>query len=62
MKRTHGRALAYAPQGFAQIATAADKGNFEIVLLNVVAVVCRRQHLGLVDVVDANRLKDLQDM
>ena len=52
----HGCALADAAQGLAQIAAAADKGHLEIVLVDVVSLIRRRQNLALVDVVDADRL------
>src|ERR1700716_2603492 len=43
----------------AEVAAAADEGHLEGVLVDVVLLVGRRQHLGLVDVIDAERLEDL---
>ena len=54
----HGRALADAPQRLAQIARAADERHLEIVLVDVVLFVGRRQHFALVDVVHAQRFQN----
>ena len=56
----HRRALADAAQRLAQVAAAADERHLERVLVDVVRLVGRRQHLGLVDVVDAERLEHLR--
>ena len=56
----HGGALGNAAQGLAQVATAADEGHLEGVLVDVVDVVGRGEHLRLVDVVDAQGLQDLR--
>src|SRR4030042_715397 len=45
-----------AAQGLTQGAATADKGPLEGVLVDVVGLVGRGQHLGLVDVVDAEGL------
>src|SRR5690606_24067665 len=54
------RALSDSPQGFSEVAGAADKGSLKLVLVDVVALVSRGEHLALVDEVDAERLKDLR--
>ena len=46
-------------EGLAQVARTADEGHFECVLVNVVLLVCGSEHLGLVNVVDSDRLKNL---
>ena len=56
----HGGALVDAPERLAEVAAAAHEGHLEGVLVDVVGLVGRRQHLGLVDVVDAQRLEDLR--
>ena len=56
----HGRAFADAAQRLAQVAAAADKRHLEVVLVDVVRLVGRRQHFALVDVVDADRLQHLR--
>ena len=53
----HRRALADAAQRLAEVARAAHEGRAEVVLPDVVLVVGRRQHLALVDEVDAERLE-----
>jgi len=55
----HGRAFADATEGFAEVATAADKGDAETVFLNVMGVVSWGEDFGLVDVVYAYCFKDL---
>ena len=56
----HRRALADPPQRLAEVGGAADEGDVEGVLVDVVGLVGRRQDLGLVDVVDLERLQDLR--
>ncbi len=56
----HGRALADAPQRLAEVGGAAHERHGEGPLVDVVGLVGRRQHLGLVDVVDAQGLEDLR--
>jgi len=55
----HGGALGDPAERLTQVAAAADEGHLEAVLVDVVLLVGRRQHLGFVDVVDAERLEDL---
>src|SRR5688572_27526242 len=55
----HGRALADAPQRLPQVAAAAHERHLEVVLIDVVLLVGRREDLGLVDVVHLERLEDL---
>ena len=55
----HARALADAPQRLAQVGGAAHEGHGERPLVDVVGLVGRGEDLGLVDVVDAERLEDL---
>src|SRR5439155_943254 len=56
----HGRTLANPAQRLAEVAAAADEGDLEGVFVDVVLLVGRRQHLGLVDVVRSDRLEDLR--
>ena len=53
------RALADASQRLAQVRRAAHEGHGEGPLVDVVLLVGRRQHFGLVDVVHVERLEDL---
>ena len=55
----HCRALRDAAQRLAEIRGAADERHRELPLVDVVLEVGRSQHLGLVDVVDLQRLQDL---
>ena len=55
----HGRALGDPAQGLTEVGGAADEGGGEGPLVGVVDLVGRGEHLGLVDVVDAERLQDL---
>ena len=55
----HRRALADAAQRLAEVAAAAHERHLELVLVDVVLLVGRGQHLGLVDVVDLERLEHL---
>ena len=54
----HRRTFTDAPQRLAEIACAADEGHAEVVLVDVVLVVGGRQHLALVDEVDAHGLEN----
>ena len=54
------RALADAPQRLAEVCGAAHEGNGERPLVDMMCLVGRREHLGLVDVVDPERLQDLR--
>ena len=56
----HRRAFADAPQRLAEVGGAADEGNRERPFVDVVGLVGRREDLGLVDVVDLERLQDLR--
>lgn len=60
LRPDHSSTLADAAEGLAQVAAPADEGDVEVVLLDVVGVISRGQDLGLVDVVNANSLEDLQ--
>ena len=55
----HRGALGDAAQRLAQIAGAADERHVELGLVDVIRVVGRGQHLGLVDVVDVDGLQHL---
>lgn len=55
----HGGALTDAAEGLAEVAAAADEGDPEVVLVDVVLLVGDGQDLALVDVVDADGLEDL---
>ena len=54
----HGRAFGNAPQRLAEIARAADERNGEIMLVQMITVVRRREHFALVDVIHAERLQN----
>jgi hypothetical protein len=56
----HRRALGDAPQRLAEVGRAAHERHLERPLVDVVGLVGRRQHLGLVDVVDLERLQHLR--
>ena len=55
----HGGPLGDASQGFAEVAAAADEGDFEGVFFDVVDVVGWGEDFGFVDVVDAEGFEDL---
>src|SRR5215217_110939 len=55
----HRRALADPPQRLAEAGGAADERHLEGPLVDVVGLVRGREHLGLVDVVDLERLQHL---
>jgi hypothetical protein len=52
-------AFRYATESLAEISCPTDKGYFESVFIDVVFFVCRSEHFGFIDVVDANCLQDL---
>ena len=56
----HGGALGDAAQRFAQVATPADERDLELVLVDVVRLVGRREDFRLIDVVDPERLEHLR--
>src|SRR5438034_7198212 len=56
----HRRALVDATQRLAEVARAADEGDLERVLLDVVFEIRRRQNFALIDVVNADGLEDLR--
>src|SRR5579859_1804076 len=56
----HRRTLVDAAEGLAEIASAAHERHVELALVDVELLVGRREHLALVDVVDADGLKDLR--
>jgi hypothetical protein len=56
----HGRALADAAQRLAEVGGATHERHGELPLVDVVGVVREGEHLGLVDVVDAEALQDLR--
>src|SRR5260221_3287717 len=56
----HRRPLADPPKRLTKVGGAADEGNLESKLVDVVALVGRGQHLGLVDEVAVKRLQDLR--
>ena len=55
----HGGPFPEPPQGLAQVRGAADEGDFEVPLVDVIFLVGRREDLALVDVVDAEGFQDL---
>ena len=56
----HRGALVDPAQRLAEVPAAAHERDLEGVLVDVVALVGRGEHLGLVDVVDAERLEHLR--
>ena len=54
----HGCAFGDAAQGFAQVAGSADERRLEGVLVDVVLFVGGSEDFGLVDVVDADFLRE----
>ena len=58
-RANHGGAFLDAPQGFAQVASAAHEWNGELGFVDVVGVVGGRQHFRFVDVIDFDGLQDL---
>jgi hypothetical protein len=56
----HGRALGEAPQRLPQVGGAAHERHGELPLVDVMGLVGRGEHLGLVDVVDPDGLQDLR--
>src|SRR5690606_14836059 len=60
LRADHRGALGDAPQRLAQVGRAADEGSGETPFVDVVHIVGRREHLRLVDVVDAERLEHLR--
>ena len=59
LRADHRGALADPAKRLAQIGRAADERDLEGVLVDVMRLIGGRQHLGLVDVVDLERLEDL---
>ena len=55
----HGRALADPTQRLTEVGGSAYERDGEAVLIDVVGVVGRRKHLGFVDEIDLQLLKDL---
>ena len=60
LRADHRGALGDAPERLAEVGAAADERHRELPLVDVVLEVGGRQHLGLVDVVDLERLEDLR--
>src|SRR5215471_14835747 len=59
LRPDHGSSLCDASEGLAQVAAAAHERHGEGPLVDVVFLVSRGQDLGLIDVVDTQRLQDL---
>ena len=57
LRADHRRALGDPPERLAEVGGAADERHGEGPLVDVVRLVGRREHLALVDVVDAERLR-----
>mmetsp|Transcript_2634 Transcript_2634/g.5343 ORF Transcript_2634/g.5343 Transcript_2634/m.5343 type:complete len:263 (-) Transcript_2634:2767-3555(-) len=55
----HCSSLSDPPQSFTQISAATHKWHLEVVLVNVVDVICRSQNLRFVDVIDTQSFQDL---
>src|SRR5579862_2147502 len=60
LRPDHGRALGDPAQRLPQVGGAADERHGELPLVDVMLLVGRGEHLGLVDVVDPDRLQDLR--
>ena len=60
LRADHRRALVDAAKRLAEVGRTADERGVEGPLVDVVHVVGRREHLGLVDVVDVERLQHLR--
>src|SRR4051812_17716386 len=60
LRADHRRALGDAPQRLAEVRRAAHERDAERPLVDVVGLVGRREDLGLVDVVDLERLEHLR--
>src|SRR4051812_14142658 len=60
LRPNHGCAFGDAPQRLAEVGRAADERNRELPLVDVMRDIRRRQHFGLVDVVDLEGLQDLR--
>jgi len=55
----HGGAFGYATERFTQVTTATDERNLELVLVDVIVLVSRRQNLALINVINAERFQNL---
>src|SRR3712207_6498471 len=53
----HPCSLSYPAQRLTQVSAATYERHFEVMLVDVVALVGRSEHLTLIDVVDADRLQ-----
>ena len=60
LRADHRSPLCDPPQGFPQVAAAAHERDPEVVLVDVVHVVGRGQHLRLVDVIHSESLENLR--
>ena len=60
LRADHGRSLGDPAERLAEIGATADEGDGELPLVDVVLGVRGSQHLGLVDVVDLERLENLR--
>jgi len=48
-------------ESFTEVSCTADKGHFEVVLVDVELIIGRSQYLGLIDVIDTDLLDNLQE-
>jgi len=55
----HGGSLGDPTEGFSQVAAAADEGDLEVRLCDVVAVIGGGEDFRFVDVVDSDGFEDL---
>ena len=46
-------------ESFAQVSCTANKGNFELMLVDVIKIICGRKNFAFVDVINFDRLKNL---
>ena len=55
----HGSALSDTAKCLAQVLGATNEWYIKLSLVDVINVICRREHLALVDIVDFDSLKNL---
>lgn len=59
LRSDESRSFRYTTQCLTEVPGAADEWHLEVVLVDVMLLVRWSQHLGFVDVVDADGLQDL---
>ena len=61
LSANHCCSFGNATESLAEIPSATDIGHFEIVLVDVVLIVCGSEHLGLVNIINSDGLQDLSE-